>query len=148
MLNLDVVEVKNLIYICNNVTILNRLDREYIVVKKKTPKKLPEKLSNVLKVIKECIKKNSYVFCEHALDRVIERGIDIPTVLKILQTGYEEKKKDRFDLISKVWRYAIRGKAVEVLEEVRELDIRIIVVIEEDGMVIITVMHVLEDNYE
>lgn len=106
--------------------------------------KNPEKLSNVLELIKECIKQGKYIFSAHALDRVVERKIDVPVVLKILQTGYEEKIKDRFDPISTVWRYAIRGKTVEILEEEsKELDIRVIVVIEEDGMVVITVMHVL-----
>lgn len=107
-------------------------------------KKNPKKLSNILGLIKECIQQGKYIFSTHALDRVVERRIDVPIVLKILQTGYEEKIKDRFDPVSNVWRYAVRGKTVEILEEEsKELDIRIIVVIEEDGMVVITVMHVL-----
>lgn len=68
----------------------------------------------------------------------------MPTALKILQTGYSEKEKDRFDPISNVWRYAIRGKTVIHEDETSiETDVRIVVVIEKNGMVVITVMHVL-----
>jgi len=63
------------------------------VVNKKKPQSSPKKLSNVLEVIKECILQGKYVFCEHALERVFERRIDVHVALKILLTGYEEKRR-------------------------------------------------------
>ena len=104
------------------------------MVKKKTP----EKLSNVLEKIKECIDQERYIFSKHSLDRVRERNIDIPTTINVLLTGYEEKKKTCFDKEKNSWKYAIRGKTDD------ELNVRIIVSFNEDGMVVITVMHILE----
>ncbi len=100
-------------------------------------KKTVEKLKDVLRTIKACIEQDRYVFSKHALDRVRERNIDIPTTLNVLLSGYEEKKKTCFDKENNTWKYAIRGKTSE------DLSVRVIVAFEEDGMVVITVMYVL-----
>ena len=102
-------------------------------MKKKIP---PEKLPDVLKKIKECISSEKYAFTKHALDRVQERGIDIPTTIYVLLNGNEDKQKTRFDKDINAWKYAIRGKTIE------NLDVRVILAIDEYEMVIITVMHV------
>lgn len=57
--------------------------------------------------------------------------------LYLLFTGYEEKSKTRFDQANNAWKYAIRGKTVD------GIPVRVVVVIEENGMLIITVMYVL-----
>ena len=104
---------------------------------RKVTKKKPEKLANVLQAIRECIEQEKIQFSKYALDRAKERGIDIYTSIYVLQNGYEEKRKTIFDKDNNSWKYAIRGKTVD------ELDIRIIVVIDEYGVAVITVMHVL-----
>lgn len=73
----------------------------------------------------------------HALDRQQQRAITTVAVLHILKNGYEEKRKTYFDDEKNTWKYAIRGKTLR-----EELDIRIIVSFDENGMLIITVMHV------
>jgi hypothetical protein len=99
--------------------------------------KTPEKLPNVLEKIRECIEQEKYMFTNHALDRVKERGIDIQTTVNVLLSGYEEKQKTKFDQEKDSWKYAIRGKTID------DFDVRIIVAFDENEMLIITVMHVL-----
>lgn len=98
---------------------------------------MPEKLPNLLEKIRECIEQEKYIFTNHALDRVQERGIDIQTTVNVLLNGYEEKKKTKFDVEKKSWKYAIRGITTD------DLDIRVIVAFDEEEMLVITVMHVL-----
>lgn len=102
-----------------------------------TKKKAPEKLPDLLEKIFECIEQEKYIFTNHALDRVKERGIDIQTVVNVLLNGHEEKKKTTFDKETGSWKYAIRGITTDTL------DIRVIVAFDEDEMLVITVMHVL-----
>ncbi len=103
-------------------------------------KRKPEKIANVLVKIKECIGKGRYFVTAHAFIRQNERMISLPESLHVLETGYEEKKKTRFDSEHNAWKYAIRGKTVR-----DELDVRVIVAFDEDGMLIITVMHIGEE---
>lgn len=102
--------------------------------------KRPKKLENVLDKIKDCIEKKRYTFTKHALQRVKERGIDIPTTRYILLSGHEDKKKTSFDNASNTWKYAIVGMTKD------ELHVRVIVGFDEDGMLVITVMYVGEGN--
>lgn len=88
--------------------------------------------------IRDCIEKGIYRQSKHAIDRKIERNIDLPDVLYVLKNGYHEKQKTSFDEAFQTWKYAIRGKTSD------RLDIRIIIAFDEEGMLIITVMHVLK----
>ncbi len=101
------------------------------------PKKKAEKIRNVLIKIKDCIKKGHYFVTSHAFIRQNERMISLPESLHVLGTGYEEKKKTRFDAEHNTWKYAIRGKTLR-----DELDVRVIIAFDENDMLIITVMHV------
>lgn len=101
------------------------------------PKKKPLKLENVLKRIVECIEEDKYTMTTHAFNRHTERNITVPEIVHVLKTGYEEKKKTCFDEEKNVWKYAIRGKT-----KIGNSDVRVIVTFDEDGMLIITVMHV------
>lgn len=100
-------------------------------------RKKPEKIKNVLVKIKECIEKGDYFVTSHAFIRQNERLISLPESLHVLETGYEEKQKTRFDTDYNTWKYAIRGKTIR-----DELDVRVIVAFDENGMLIITVMHI------
>lgn len=100
-------------------------------------KRKPEKIINLLTRIKECIDEGRYFVTTHAFIRQNERMISLPESLQVLETGYEEKKKTRFDIEHNTWKYAIRGKTIR-----DELDVRVVVAFDEDGMLIITVMHV------
>lgn len=100
-------------------------------------KKRPEKIKNPLIKIKECIEKGHYFVSSHAFIRQNERMISLPECLHVLGIGYEEKKKTRFDPEYNTWKYAIRGKTLR-----DELDTRVIIAFDENGMLIITVMHI------
>lgn len=100
-------------------------------------KEKPEKLKNVLSRVKECIEQGHYFVTAHAFIRQNERMISLPESLYVLETGYEEKKKTRFDIEHNTWKYAIRGKTLR-----DELDVRVIVAFDDNGMLIITVMNV------
>lgn len=116
----------------NFVTI--RLKVKWLNVKKK---KNPAKLENLLDKIKECIEKGEYILTSHALERQVERAINLPAVLHVLKTGYEEKNKTFFDSDYNTWKYAIRGKIIR-----DDLDVRVIVAFDDCNMLIITVMYV------
>lgn len=97
----------------------------------------PSKITNVLNKIKQCIREGSYFVTSHAFIRQNERMISLPESLYILETGYEEKNKTRFDKENSTWKYAIRGKTLR-----DKLEVRVIVAFDENNMIIITVMHV------
>jgi len=101
-------------------------------------KKTPPKLDNLLEKIKQHIANGEYSFTTHALSRQIERGIDTLTALYVLKTGYEEKKKTKFDETCNTWKYAIRGRTLD------DLDVRIIVAIH-NKIIVITVINLMED---
>lgn len=102
-----------------------------------TIKKRPEQITNILEKIKECIEKGNYYVTAHAFIRQNERMISLPESLHVLETGYEEKKKARFDIEHNTWKYAIKGKTIK-----DDLDVRVIIAFDEHGMLIITVMHI------
>lgn len=98
--------------------------------------KRPAQLEELFSKIRECIEKGSVRQSKHAINREIERNIDLPDVLYVLKNGYHEKQKTSFDEAFQTWKYAIRGKTLEAM------DIRIIISFDEAEMMIITVMHV------
>lgn len=104
-----------------------------------TKKKKPEQTEQLFSVIGECIEQGRYILTEHALQRLNERAITVNDAEYVLKNGYHEKRKTSFDEVFNTWKYAIRGKTVE------QLDIRIIIAFDQDGMIVITLMHVGED---
>ena len=84
------------------------------------------------------MKKVSTRQSKHALDREAERRIILSDVVYVLKNGYHEKQKTSFDEVFLTWKYAIRGKTLD------NLDIRVIIAFAADGMLIITVMHVVK----
>jgi hypothetical protein len=100
--------------------------------------KRPAQLEELFPKIRTCIEEGFYRQSRHAIDRELERQIDLPDVLYVLKTGYHEKQKTSFDEVFETWKYAVRGKTLD------NLDIRIIIAFDEDAMMIITVMHVVK----
>lgn len=96
----------------------------------------PERHPNILKKIKECIEEGKYILTKHALDRQKERSVNLATTLYVLKNGYEEKSKTFFDKEHNTYKYAIRGITLN------DEDIRIIIALDENGILIITVMYV------
>lgn len=97
----------------------------------------PEQIDNLSEQIRKCIESERYMQTKHALQRESERSIELSDALYVLRHGRHEKNKTTFDEIFQSWKYAIRGRTLE------NLDIRVIVAFDENGMLIITVMHVI-----
>ncbi len=102
----------------------------------KNSAKRPLQLDEFFPKIRDCIEKGWFRQSKHAIERKIERNIDLSDVLYVLKNGYHEKQKTFFDAAFQTWKYAIRGKTID------QLNIRIIIAFDEDDMLIITVMHV------
>ncbi len=101
--------------------------------------KRPSQLDELFPKIRNCIEKGLFRQSKHVLDREIERNIDLPDVLYVLKNGYHEKQKTLFDENFQTWKYAIRGKTLE------NVDIRIIIAFDKNGMLIITVMRIVKN---
>lgn len=100
--------------------------------------KKPSQLDELFPKIRDCLDKGFYRQSKHAIERELERKIDLPDVLYVLKNGYREKHKTSFDEVFQTWKYAVRGKTLD------EIDIRIIIAFDDIGMMIITVMHVVK----
>ena len=90
---------------------------------------------DLLKKVKEHVRNKTYFLAKHALERQIERQINLPEIIYVLEHGKREQTKDTFDVKRQLWKYAIRGKTSNAI------NLRVIVAFEE-AMVIITVMKV------
>lgn len=100
--------------------------------------KRPSQIDELFPKVRDCIEKGLYRQSKHAIDRKIERDIDLLDILYVLKNGYHEKQKTYFDETFQEWKYAIRGKTLD------NIDIRIIITFDLDDVLIITVMHVLK----
>ena len=100
--------------------------------------KRPSQLDELFPKIRDCLDKGLYRQSKHAIERVLERKIDLLDVLYVLKNGYHEKQKTSFDEAFQTWKYAVRGKTLD------NLDIRIVIAFIDIGMMIITVMHVVK----
>src|SRR5437868_2040823 len=105
----------------------------------KNKPKRPSQFDELFPKIRDCIDQGLYRQSKHAIDRELERKIEIPDVLYVLKNGYHEKQKTTFDETFQKWKYAVRGMTLD------EMDIRIIIAFDDDGMMIITVMHVVKE---
>lgn len=100
-------------------------------------KQKPEKIKHIMDKIEECVEQDRYTFTFHALERQKERFISLAEIVHVLKNGYEERSKTVFDENYNTWNYSIRGKTIR-----DELDVRIIVALDENQVLIITVMYV------
>lgn len=107
----------------------------------KNKPKRPAQLDELFPKIRCCIDQGLYRQSKHAIDRELERKIEMPDVLYVLKNGYHEKQKTSFDDAFQTWKYAVRGRTLD------GMDIRIIIAFDDDGMMIITVMHVVRGEY-
>lgn len=90
---------------------------------------------DVLKKIKEHVKKGTYILREHAIKRQKERQIRLTDLLYVLEHGRHEQDKDSYDIKNQHWKHAIRGKTID------NVDLRVVIAFYE-RMAIITVIKV------
>lgn len=100
--------------------------------------KKPDKLDNLLNVIRECISLGKYRDTTHAVQRRRERGIFLPEILHVLNAGRHEKSKDSCDEAFNAWNYSIRGLTVD------GLDLRVIVSFDDEKKLLIITAFYLE----
>lgn len=92
----------------------------------------PPKISNLMVEVRRCLETGKYLDTRHATERQAERDITRPEVLKVLRTGFHEKKKDQFKEEYQTWNYAVRGKTVDAR------NLRVIISFDPNGMLIIS----------
>lgn len=92
----------------------------------------PPKISNLMAEIRKCLDTGKYLDTRHATERQTERHITRPEVLKVLRTGFHEKRKDQFNEEYQAWNYSVRGKTVDAR------NLRVIISFDPSGMLIIS----------
>lgn len=90
--------------------------------------------------IKDCLANRRYQQSLHAMERIDKRKLTFEDVLFVLETGRREKIKDSYDEAFQNWKYAIRGKTLE------GIDVRVIITINEDNIIIITVVNLTKKD--
>lgn len=75
-------------------------------------KKRPNKVQDLLTLVRSCLENGRYRDTAHAIYRKKQRKILLPEVLDVLHNGRHEKRKDQFDEQYGEWNYAVRGKTV------------------------------------
>lgn len=99
------------------------------------PEKVKQSSSDILKKIKEHLRRGTYVLRAHVVLRQKERLVRLPDILYVLEHGWHEQDKDVFDIKYQHWKHAIRGKTID------HVDLRVIVAFHEE-MAIVTVIRV------
>lgn len=94
-----------------------------------------QKSSDILKKIREHLRKGTYILREHAITRQRERLVRLTDILHVLEFGRHEQEKDIFDVKYQHWKHAIRGRTVD------NVDLRVIVAFHEK-LAIITIIKV------
>jgi len=95
----------------------------------------PSKDPDILEKARRLIAEGNYRDTWHSNERKTLRVISRFEIIHVIQSGYWEKKKDKFDDEWSAWNYAIRGKTLDKRE------LRVIVSIDEKtGLLIITVI--------
>ena len=90
------------------------------------------KLSDLLSKLHTAVERGFLRFSNHALERMVERGILRLEVEYVLKSGHHEKRKDSFDEEFDSWNYAIKGKT----QDGRSL--RIVISFEKPNFLVIT----------
>lgn len=91
---------------------------------------------DLLKTVREHVRKQTYRVKFHAEKRQTERLISLKDTLHVLKTGHHEEEKSGFDVKRQAWKYAIRGKTCDSIE------LRVVVAFSQNEMFIITVMRI------
>ena len=94
------------------------------------------KVQNVLSRARAAIREGRFVISQHAWQRQRDRAINYFDILRVLNTGYHEVKKDEYKPEYNSWNYAIRGKTGGLISA------RICVAFDKDMMVVVTVTRV------
>jgi hypothetical protein len=95
---------------------------------------IPEKIPNVLKLIRSRVQTGEFIILPHVITRQAERNISVADIIFVLKNGEHESEKDEFKEAFRSWNYAIRGKTID------DRTLRIAVAFDAHDMLIITVI--------
>lgn len=93
---------------------------------------LPDKISDLMKKLKQAVLKGQLNYSQHAVMRMRERDIVRLEVEYVLKNGFHEKRKDLINEAFGSWDYAVRGKTLDGRR------LRIIVAFERPHFLVIT----------
>ena len=93
-----------------------------------------EQIKDVRKEVRKHVETRNYRITNHAEERQEQYKITLPDLLYVLSHGYHEEDKTLFDNLFQNWKYAIRGRTIDALLELR------IVVAFEDEMAVLTIV--------
>lgn len=91
-------------------------------------------VEDILEKVQKCVKMRKYKITSHAQERQEQYDITLPNLLFVLLNGTHEKEKTLFDNAFQTWKYAIRGRTIDKMQ-----DLRVIVALQ-DEMVVVTVI--------
>ena len=99
------------------------------------PRLKPWSGAALLSKIRESLRDGRYQVTYHVELRCVERGVTLPDVFQVLETGRHEPRKDQFDAVEQEWHYAILGKTTD------KVNLRVAVLFDDDGMLVLTVVN-------
>jgi hypothetical protein len=105
--------------------------------------KRPAKRLDVLEALREKVAADEFRDTRHTgAERRPERGISLEEVRQVLEGGFHEAARDRYEANHGAWSYAIRGRTLD------DRDLRIVVAFDEedDYLVLVTTIDLDTDR--
>ncbi len=100
----------------------------------RSPKKVLPKEARLIEKIKACLSSGEFLDSYHAKLRQGEREVLRREIIFVLNHGYHEKARDKFDEHHATWNYSMRGKTID------GKDLRVVISFDKETMLIITVI--------
>lgn len=93
------------------------------------------KIIDLIRQVRETLKKGGLRYSAHAEVRMVERKIIKPEVEFILRIGHHNQKKDKYNDEYNSWDYAIEGKTID------NRKLRIILAFVEPNILVVTAIN-------
>ena len=100
----------------------------------KKQSKRPDKITDLIGKVRKAVESGNVLETKHSKERQSERGISRLGVFHVLKTGFHQPRKDTYNEQESTLAYSIRGKTLD------EQKLRVIVAIDPNGLLIITVI--------
>jgi len=91
-------------------------------------------IEDILNEVRRHVESRKYRITNHAQERQEQHKVTLPNLLYILSNGFHEKDKTLYSNEFQAWKYAIRGRTIDGLDEFR------IIVAFENEMAILTII--------
>ena len=91
-------------------------------------------VEDILGEVRKHVESRSYRITKHAQERQEQHKVTLPNILFILSQGFHEKEKTLYSNEFQTWKYALRGKTIDGLDEFR------VIVAFENEMAILTII--------